>query len=146
MTQTRKSLGWWQWETLLVTMGGYALYYIIRKNFSLAMPLLKDLGLNTEQLGVFLTVGGILYGIARFTNGILTDRNSARKVMSIGLFICACVNLAFGCSDWMAKGISSASGGALAFTTTLVWVMGVIWVVHGYFQGMGVGQIGRAHV
>ena len=33
MTQTRKSLGWWQWETLLVTMGGYALYYIIRKNF-----------------------------------------------------------------------------------------------------------------
>ena len=104
MTQTRKGLGWWQWETLLVTMGGYALYYIVRKNFSLAMPLLKDLGLNTEQLGVFLTVGGILYGIARFTNGILTDRNSARKVMAAGLFICAIVNLIFGVSDFISLG------------------------------------------
>ena len=140
MTQTRKSLGWWQWETLLVTMGGYALYYIIRKNLSLAMPLLgSEFGISKVQLGTFLTFHGVIYGLARFTNGILTDRNSARKVMSIGLFICACINLAFGCSDWMAKGISSASGGALAFTTTLVWVMGVIWVVHGYFQGMGVG-------
>jgi OPA family glycerol-3-phosphate transporter-like MFS transporter/OPA family sugar phosphate sensor protein UhpC-like MFS transporter len=104
MTQTRKSLGWWQWETLLVTMGGYALYYIIRKNFSLAMPLLRDLGISKVQLGVFLTVGGILYGLARFTNGILTDRNSARKVMAAGLFICAVVNFIFGVSDFISMG------------------------------------------
>ena len=73
MTQTRKSLGWWQWETLLVTMGGYALYYIIRKNFSLAMPLLGGIGISKVQLGAFLTAGGMLYGFARFTNGILTS-------------------------------------------------------------------------
>ena len=138
--QTTKSLRFWQWETLLVTMGGYALYYIIRKNLSLAMPLLgSEFGISKVQLGTFLTFHGVIYGLARFTNGILTDRNSARKVMSAGLFICACVNLAFGCSDWIAQGISSVAGGAAAFTTTLVWVMGIIWVIHGYFQGMGVG-------
>ena len=46
MTKTKRSLGWWQWETLLVTMGGYALYYIIRKNFSLTMPLLGGIGIS----------------------------------------------------------------------------------------------------
>ena len=108
---TTKSLRFWQWETLLVTMGGYALYYIIRKNLSLAMPLLgSEFGISKVQLGTFLTFHGVIYGLARFTNGILTDRNSARKVMSIGLFICACVNLAFGCSDWLAQGIEREKG------------------------------------
>ena len=43
---TKHTLKWWQWETLLVTMGGYALYYVIRKNLSIAMPLL---GVATTQ-------------------------------------------------------------------------------------------------
>ncbi len=140
MTKTKRSLGWWQWETLLVTMGGYALYYIIRKNFSLAMPLLGGIGISKVQLGAFLTAGGMLYGIARFTNGIITDRNSARKVMSLGLFICAVVNVIFGVSDFIslggaaptvAKGVSAASA--------LVWTMGILYIVNSYFQGMGVG-------
>lgn len=139
---TKRSLGWWQWETLLVTMGGYALYYVIRKNLSLAMPLLGDeFGISKVQLGAFLTAHGLIYGLARFTNGILTDRNSARKVMAVGLFLCACVNLVFGCSDFAAKAIANlfSAGGATAFTTALVWFMGITWVIHGYLQGMGVG-------
>ena len=140
MTRTRRSLGWWQWETLLVTMGGYALYYIVRKNLSFAMPLLGDIGVSKVQLGAFLTAGGLLYGLARFTNGILTDRNSARKVMSAGLFVCGLVNVLFGLSDYVAlggaaptveKGVSAATG--------LVWTMGIVWIVNSYFQGMGVG-------
>ena len=88
--KTTKTLAWWQWETLLVTMGGYALYYIIRTTLSLAMPLLGgEFGISKVQLGAFLTLHGVIYGLARFTNGVLTDRNSARKVMAIGLFICA---------------------------------------------------------
>ena len=34
--KTSKSMRFWQWETMLVTMGGYALYYIVRKNLSFA--------------------------------------------------------------------------------------------------------------
>ena len=98
-----RSLKWWQWETLLVTMGGYALYYVIRKNLSIAMPLLGDIGVSKVQLGAFLTCGGIVYGVGRFLNGIVADRNSARKVMAIGLFICSFVNVLFGLSDWIVE-------------------------------------------
>ena len=146
---TGKSLRWWQWETLLVTMGGYALYYVIRKNLSIAMPLLGEIGVSKVQLGAFLTAGGIVYGVGRFLNGIVADRNSARKVMAIGLFICSFVNVLFGLSDWIvaaAWGHAVLPGGdargpqsSAAASAALVWTMGIIWIVNQYFQGMGVG-------
>jgi len=139
MTRSR-TLKWWQWETLLVTMGGYALYYVIRKNLSIAMPLLGDIGVSKVQLGAFLTCGGIVYGVGRFLNGIVADRNSARKVMAIGLFICSFVNVLFGLSDFLVLGGAApvVKEGAAA-ATALVWTMGIIWIVNQYFQGMGVG-------
>ena len=137
---TRRSLGWWQWETLLVTMGGYAIYYFVRKNLSFAMPLLGEIGVSKVQLGAFLTAGGLLYGIARFTNGVLTDRGSARKVMSFGLFVCAVVNVVFGLSDFIATGgAAPAVEKGTAVAAGLVWTMGIVWILNSYFQGMGVG-------
>ena len=137
----QRSFRWWQWETLAVTMAGYALYYVIRKNLSIAMPLLGEIGVTKVQLGAFLTCGGVVYGLGRFLNGIVADRNSARKVMALGLFICAGVNVAFGLSDFAARWIAGvvSDGGAGAVATALVWTMGVIWIVNSYFQGMGVG-------
>ncbi len=136
----KMSLKWWQWETLLVTMGGYALYYVIRKNLSIAMPLLGEIGVSKVQLGAFLTAGGIVYGVGRFLNGIVADRNSARKVMATGLFICSAVNMLFGLSDYIVLGAAASpvAEGAVA-ATALVWTMGVVWIVNQYFQGMGVG-------
>ena len=137
---TGKSYKWWQWETLLVTMGGYALYYVIRKNLSIAMPLLGEIGVSKVQLGAFLTCGGIVYGVGRFLNGIVADRNSARKVMAIGLFICSFVNVLFGLSDFLVLGgAAPAVKEGAAAATALVWTMGIIWIVNQYFQGMGVG-------
>ena len=148
MTASR-TLKWWQWETLLVTMGGYALYYVIRKNLSIAMPLLGDIGVSKVQLGAFLTCGGIVYGVGRFLNGIVADRNSARKVMAIGLFICSFVNVLFGLSDWIVAAVwghTALPGGdaggpqsSAAASAALVWTMGIVWIVNQYFQGMGVG-------
>ena len=138
--KTGRTFGWWQWETLLVTMGGYALYYVIRKNLSIAMPLLGEIGVSKVQLGAFLTAGGIVYGVGRFLNGIVADRNSARKVMATGLFICSFVNMLFGLSDYIVLGAAAtpvAEGAAAA--SALVWTMGVVWIVNQYFQGMGVG-------
>ncbi len=136
-----KSLRWWQWETLLVTTGGYALYYLIRKNLSIAMPLLGEIGVSKVQLGAFLTAGGIVYGVGRFLNGIVADRNSARKVMATGLFVCAAVNILFGFSDYVALGHAAAPSGNAAATAplALVWTMGLVWIANQYFQGMGVG-------
>ena len=130
----KRSFRFWQWETLIVTMIGYALYYLIRKNLSIAMPLLGEIGVSKVQLGTFLTCGGIVYGAGRFLNGIVADRNSARKVMALGLAICALVNVVFGFSD----SISGAMGTSRP-TVALVWTMGVLWILNSYFQGMGVG-------
>lgn len=138
--KTGRTLGWWQWETLLVTMGGYALYYVIRKNLSIAMPLLGEIGVSKVQLGAFLTAGGIVYGVGRFLNGIVADRNSARKVMAIGLFICSAVNVLFGLSDFIVLGRSAPIvQEGFAAASSLVWTMGIVWIVNQYFQGMGVG-------
>ena len=133
------SLKWWQWETLLVTMGGYALYYLIRKNLSIAMPLLGEIGVSKVQLGAFLTAGGIVYGVGRFLNGIVADRNSARKVMAAGLFICSAVNALFGFSDFLALGTAAPAVADGSAAVSLVWTMGIIWILNQYFQGMGVG-------
>ena len=140
MMVAKRTLRWWQWETLLVTMGGYALYYVIRKNLSIAMPLLGEIGVSKIQLGAFLTAGGIIYGVGRFLNGIVADRNSARKVMAIGLFICSAVNMLFGFSDFVVLGGAApvvAKGTAAA--SSLVWTMGIVWILNQYFQGRGVG-------
>ena len=138
--KTVRSLKWWQWETLLVTTAGYALYYIIRKNLSIAMPLLGEIGVSKVQLGAFLTCGGIIYGLGRFLNGIVADRNSARKVMALGLLVCSGMNILFGLSDFVATGAAApavANGASAA--SALVWTMGIVWIVNQYFQGMGVG-------
>lgn len=116
-------------------MIGYALYYVIRKNLSIAMPLLGEIGISKVQLGAFLTCGGIVYGLGRFLNGIVADRNSARKVMALGLVICATVNICIGFSD----AFSGLGREGAAETVALVWTMGILWIVNSYFQGMGVG-------
>lgn len=139
---TNKSLKYWQWRTIAVTMVGYAMFYLVRKNFSLAMPGLQaDFGVSKVQLGLFLTLNGVIYGLSRFINGIITDRGSARKIMSLGLFLCGAVNIGFGCSDFFANLFSSiftSFGTAGAFTSVMIYTMGIMWVINGYLQGMGV--------
>ena len=98
--KTARSLKWWQWETLLVTMGGYALYYLIRKNLSIAMPLLGEIGVSKVQLGAFLTAGGVVYGVGRFLNGIVADRNSARTVM---MMLANGFTVPSACSEYMPR-------------------------------------------
>ena len=84
--QTEKKYNYWQWRTLITLMIGYALYYFVRKHFSVVMPALEaELGISKVQLGIFLTLNGIIYGISRFVNGFLADRFSRRKLMSLGL-------------------------------------------------------------
>lgn len=139
---TTKSYNYWQWKMIAVTMIGYALYYIVRKNFSLAMPgLTADFGITKVQLGLFLTLNGVVYGLSRFVNGIITDRNSARKIMSLGLLLCAVMNVLFGCSDAVANWLVASTarfGVGFTFTSVLVYFMGICWVINGYLQGMGV--------
>ena len=117
--ETAKKFKYWQTRTIISTMIGYALFYFVRKNLSIAMPAMQeDLGVTKAELGIFLTLHGMIYGISRFANGYIGDRVNARYFMVAGLVLCGLCNLIFG--------FSSA-----------VLVLGIVWVLNGWFQGMG---------
>lgn len=110
---------YWQRRILVSTIVGYALYYFVRKNLSVAMPVLeRDLGISKTQLGVFLTAHGLLYGVSKFANGVVGDRVNARWFMPFGLAVSAVVNILFG---WSAS----------------VTAFGLLWMMNGWFQGIG---------
>jgi OPA family glycerol-3-phosphate transporter-like MFS transporter/OPA family sugar phosphate sensor protein UhpC-like MFS transporter len=118
-------------------MIGYALFYFVRKNFSMAMPgMATDLGITKVNLGIFLTLHGLIYGFSRFINGIFADHLNARFHMVTGLALCAVANLAFGFGEDIAGWITGERSGS-QFTNTLVLFMGITWVVNGLLQGSG---------
>ena len=142
MNTSTRSFNNWQTRTIIYTMVGYALFYFVRKNFSIAMPgLTAEFGISKVSLGLFLTLHGIIYGLSRFVNGIVSDRGSAKVVASVGLLLCAVANIIFGVSDFVANWIvvlAAKMGTTLTFSSVLVYCMGIVWVINGYLQGMGV--------
>ncbi|MDP3072065.1 MAG: MFS transporter [Opitutaceae bacterium] len=109
----------WQYRTLIATMFGYAAYYFVRKNLSVAMPgMQEELGITKADLGTFLTAHGLLYGVSRFVNGMWADRANARWFMVAGLLLSVVANVFFG------------------FGTEVLW-FGVAWMFNGWVQGMG---------
>lgn len=106
-------------QILLWSTVGYGMFYFVRKNLSVAMPvLLHDLHFRKSDLGLILTLHGLIYGVSKFLNGILADRANARLFMSLALIISAIVNFFFGLSSSL-----------IAF--------GFLWMINGWFQGMG---------
>ena len=132
-----KRFKYWQTRTIIATMVGYALFYFVRKNFSLAMPGLEaDLGISKTSLGIFLTLNGVVYGLSRFVNGVLADRMNARWYMAIGLALCALANFAFGFGEDVSYWITGQHDGS-QFTNTMILFMGIMWVINGMLQGTG---------
>ncbi|MBF0103867.1 MAG: MFS transporter [Deltaproteobacteria bacterium] len=98
---------------------GYAAFYFVRKNFSMAMPsFLTELHYTKTDLGMILSLFSILYGVGKFFNGMLADRANPRYFMAIGLLGAAVVNVFFGMSS------------SLIF-------FGLFWLLNAWFQSMG---------
>lgn len=104
---------YWQTRTILATMTGYALFYFVRKNFSLAMPGMEvELGITKTSLGLFLTLNGLIYGLSRFCHGLLADRLNARYFMATGLALCALANFVFGFGPNVSSFFTGQTSGA----------------------------------
>lgn len=135
--QIIKKYNYWQWRTLIILMIGYALFYFVRKNFSITMPALEsELGISKAELGLFLTLNGVIYGLSRFVNGFLADRVSRKKMMAAGLLLSAVVNILIGLSPEM-NGIFNFLDAEGKATAGLVVFIGSLWLINGYTQGMG---------
>ncbi|MEW6279634.1 MAG: MFS transporter, partial [Candidatus Eremiobacterota bacterium] len=117
--QVPSAYRYWRWRLLVTTFVGYAVYYFVRKNISVALPLMeKDLGVRKQDLGVFLTLNDLCYGVSKFVNGMVGDRTNPRYFMAVGLALSALVNVFFGLSSGLVT-------------------LGVFWILNGWFQGMG---------
>src|SRR5262245_49139825 len=90
----------WQYRILIAALIGYALFYFVRQNLSVAMPAMEtSLGVTKTDLGVFITLHMVLYGVSKFVNGMFVDRLNARWFMAGGLAVSALLNVAFGASS-----------------------------------------------
>ncbi|MBF6629104.1 MAG: MFS transporter [Proteiniphilum sp.] len=111
---------YWEKRTIIASIVGYAMFYFVRKNISIAMPFMnQELGISKSDLGLFLTLHGLIYGLSKFINGMWGDRSNARYFLVSGLILCALANVLFGLSS-------------------SILVLGIFWVLNGWFQGMGV--------
>lgn len=110
---------------------GYAGYYLVRKNFSLAIPSLVEEGFSRTELGFALSGVAIAYGLSKFIMGSVSDRSNARVFMSFGL---------------MASALCMIFMGTSPIALSSVWIMFFILLVNGWFQGMGWPPSGRIMV
>jgi OPA family glycerol-3-phosphate transporter-like MFS transporter len=110
---------------------GYAGYYLVRKNFSLAMPYLVEEGFSKTQLGFALSGVSIAYGLSKFFMGSVSDRSNARTFMALGLACSALIMIFMGTTS-----IGTASVG----------IMFVLLLLNGWLQGMGWPPCGRVMV
>ena len=116
-----------RWQVFIGIFIGYAGYYLVRKNFSLAMPYLVDMGFDKGLLGVAISANAIAYGLSKFIMGGVSDRSSARKFLPLGLTLSALATLLLGTK----VGVSS------------IVSMFILQFLIGWFQGMGWPPCGR---
>lgn len=77
---------YWQNRILCSLVFGYAAYYLVRVNFSMAIPgMCADLGYTKTEIGSVISIWSVVYGVGKFCNGYLSDRSNSRLFMSLGL-------------------------------------------------------------
>lgn len=113
------------------------MFYFVRKNFAFAMPALsREYGITNTDLGIILTIVGIVYGVSKFVNGIIADRTNARWHLVIGLGICVILNFILGWSDAISRVLTGQDGGK-EFVNGMIVIMAILLILNNIFQGCG---------
>ena len=130
---TYKSL---RWQVFVGIFIGYAGYYIVRKNFSMAMPFLTDpagpYGFDKGSLSIVLSLNAVAYALSKFLMGSVSDRSNARVFLPLGLALAAL--------SMMFMAVLIELFGA---STTSIVIMAVLNFLVGWFNGMGWPPCGR---
>ncbi len=114
-----------RWSVLEATFLGYATFYLVRNNLSVAAPSMAEaLQYTKTMVGNIMAMTAITYGLGKFIMGSVSDRSNARKFMAFGLLMTAIFNIIFG----------SVSSYPLHL---------LLWGLNGFVQGMGWPPCGR---
>lgn len=122
-----------RWQVFSGIFVGYAAFYLVRNNLSLAMPaILKAHPEHSKtELGWAVTALLTAYGISKFVMGSVSDRSNPRWFMTLGLVLSALVTLVFG----LVHGIYSS-----------LFLIIVLQGANGWFNGMGWPPCGKTMV
>lgn len=121
-----------RWQVFLGIFVGYASYYLVRKNFTLAMPsLIEEYGYSKGELGIALSAVSIAYGLSKFLLGSVSDRSNPRYFLTAGLLISAGIMFIFGFTSWAFESVA---------------IIFILLFLNGWFQGMGWPACGRTMV
>ncbi|MDR1680495.1 MAG: phosphoglycerate transporter protein PgtP [Prevotellaceae bacterium] len=116
-----------RWQVFIGIFAGYAAYYLVRKNFSLAMPYLLEMGFSKADLGLAFSFNATAYGLSKFLMGGISDRSNARLFLPLGLLLSAAATIVAG----------------TAIGQYNITVMAVFQFLIGWFGGMGWPPCGR---
>lgn len=117
LLSSEKTMWWTLWYT-------YGAFYFCRSNISAAVPGLREsveaggLGLTATQIGSILAATKIAYAVGQLVNGQFSEQLAPRKLLAIGMFGTALLNVLFG------------------FGTGLYFLI-FIWACNGYTQSLG---------
>ncbi|MHA1558306.1 MAG: MFS transporter [Alphaproteobacteria bacterium] len=110
---------YWRFRIMYSMMTGYAGFYLIRQNLSMAIPSMQaELGYSKVQIGIILSTAAIIYGFGKGVVGVISDKSNARYFMTIGLLCSAVMNLFMG------------------FSSSLFYLI-LFWALNSCFQSMG---------
>ena len=123
-----------RWQVFLGIFIGYAGFYIVRKNFSMAIPMLANFGFEKGELGIVLSMNAIAYGFSKFIMASISDRSNARTFLPLGL-IMAAISMLF-----MIVPIQWIGANHKSFAILL---MAALNFLVGWFNGMGWPPCGR---
>jgi OPA family glycerol-3-phosphate transporter-like MFS transporter len=112
---------------------GYAAYYLVRNNISLAIPdiLREHPEYSKAQLGMALTGLSVAYGASKFLMGSVSDRSNAKYFLTLGLLLSSAVMMTSG----LVKAIYSS-----------LWLVVALQTINGWVQGMGWPPCGKTMV
>lgn len=123
-----------RWQVFIGIFIGYAGFYIVRKNFSMAIPMLEPLGFGKGELGIVLSMNAIAYGFSKFVMASISDRSNAQRFLPLGL-ICAAVSMLFMIVPVQWFGAEQKN--------LAILLMAVLNFLVGWFNGMGWPPCGR---
>ena len=106
-------------RTVWVLWLTYGSFYFCRTNISAAVPGIKaELGFGNAEMGLVLGGLKLAYGLGQLVNGQLAERVSPKKMLAVGMFGSAALNVVFGL------------GAGLSFLL-------FVWACNGYMQALG---------
>lgn len=98
---------------------GYAGYYLVRKNFTLASPfLINSYNFSKTDIGLISAGLAIAYGLGKFVLGSLADKSNVKYFLGFGLLASSIISILMG-------------------FTSVVWVFLILMIINGLFQAMG---------